>query len=67
MGVLTAYHPNLHADYGRWEAAFAAARVHVQWDPERSLRGAHLAFDSIQVGVSRHVIRCRTRWERRWA
>jgi hypothetical protein len=33
------------------------ARVHVQWDPERSLRGAKLPHRSIQVGLSRHVIR----------
>ena len=34
-----------------------AAEVHVQWDPERSLRGAALDHYSIQVGISRHVIR----------
>ena len=33
------------------------ARVHVQWDPERSLRGQKLPHRSIQVGLSRHVIR----------
>ena len=33
------------------------ARVHVQWDPERSLRGEKLPHRSIQVGLSRHVIR----------
>lgn len=57
MGVLTAYHPGIHADYGTWEQAFADASVHVQWDPERSLRGEHLQHDAIQVGLSRHVIR----------
>ena len=31
--------------------------MHVQWDPERSLRGAGLPYYSIQVGLSRHVIR----------
>lgn len=50
-----------------WEAALAeavvteqdveGARVHVQWDPERSLRGEKLSHRSIQVGLSRHVIR----------
>ena len=30
--------------------------MHVQWDPERSLRGAKLEHRSIQVGVSRHRI-----------
>ncbi|WP_433365483.1 DUF4291 domain-containing protein [Dactylosporangium sp. CA-152071] len=35
----------------------ARARVHVQWDPERSLRGAALNHYSIQVGVGRELIR----------
>ncbi|MGW8526719.1 MULTISPECIES: DUF4291 domain-containing protein [Nocardiopsidaceae] len=38
-------------------AAVARARVHVQWDPERSLRGAALNHYSIQVGVGRGLIR----------
>ncbi|MEV0648128.1 DUF4291 domain-containing protein [Phytomonospora sp. NPDC050363] len=37
--------------------ALARADVHVQWDPERSLRGAPLNFYSIQVGVGRGLIR----------
>ncbi|MBQ0854613.1 DUF4291 domain-containing protein [Streptomyces sp. BH-SS-21] len=37
--------------------ALARATVHVQWDPERSLRGAALNHYSIQVGISRHLIR----------
>jgi hypothetical protein len=39
-----------------WRAAFKNARVHVQWDPERTLRGQPLDSRSIQVGLSRHVI-----------
>ncbi|MFD9074170.1 DUF4291 domain-containing protein [Streptomyces lasiicapitis] len=38
-------------------AAVAQATVHVQWDPERSLRGAALNHYSIQVGIGRHLIR----------
>ena len=38
-------------------AALAQATVHVQWDPERSLHGAALNHYSIQVGISRHLIR----------
>jgi hypothetical protein len=38
-------------------AAIATARVHVQWDPERSLRGAALNYYSIQVGIGRALIR----------
>ncbi|MFE0427366.1 DUF4291 domain-containing protein [Streptomyces sp. NPDC058953] len=37
--------------------ALAAAPVHVQWDPERSLRGAALNHYSIQVGIGRTLIR----------
>ncbi|MCX4967611.1 DUF4291 domain-containing protein [Streptomyces sp. NBC_00654] len=38
-------------------AHVARAAVHVQWDPERSLRGAALNHYSIQVGVGRGLIR----------
>ncbi|MET9922704.1 DUF4291 domain-containing protein [Streptomyces sp. NPDC059605] len=38
-------------------AAVSRAPVHVQWDPERSLRGAALNHYSIQVGVGRGLIR----------
>ncbi|MFE6867919.1 DUF4291 domain-containing protein [Kitasatospora sp. NPDC057692] len=38
-------------------AALARAEVHVQWDPERSPRGAALNHYSIQVGVGRTLIR----------
>lgn len=55
-GVLTGFDPQIHGDRDAWERAFADARVHVQWDPERSLRGAGLEHDSIQVGLSRHII-----------
>jgi hypothetical protein len=34
--------------------------VHVQWDPERSLRGAALNHYSIQVGIGRTLIRAFT-------
>ncbi|MDI1463757.1 DUF4291 family protein [Catellatospora sp. KI3] len=46
-----------HGSASAWEAAFASAAVHVQWDPERSLRGAALNHYSIQVGVGRTLIR----------
>jgi hypothetical protein len=38
-------------------AALARAAVHVQWDPERSLRGTALNRYSIQVGIGRELIR----------
>jgi hypothetical protein len=39
------------------EGSVAGADVHVQWDPERSLRGAALNHYSIQVGIGRGLIR----------
>ncbi len=39
------------------QAALADAAVHVQWDPERSPRGAALNHYSIQVGIGRRLIR----------
>ncbi|YCK37011.1 DUF4291 domain-containing protein [Actinomadura sp. ATCC 39365] len=38
-------------------AAVTRAAVHVQWDPERSSRGAALNHYSIQVGIGRDLIR----------
>lgn len=55
--VLTSYVPGLDRDPEAWEQRFAKARVHVQWDPEYTLRGGKCQHRSIQVGVSRHLIR----------
>ncbi len=57
QGVLTSYELRAHRDQRDWQAQFDRALVHIQWDPERSIRGAGLPHDSIQVGLSRHVIR----------
>lgn len=54
--VLTSYHPGVHPDAAAWSSSFSVAPIHVQWDPERSLRGAKLEHRSIQVGISRHRI-----------
>ena len=56
QAVLTSWDRSVHDTPDTWEAAFAKAKVHVQWDPERSLRGAKLQHRSIQVGISRHLI-----------
>lgn len=55
-GILTGPEPALYPDPDAWSDLFARARVHIQWDPERSLRGAGLEHGSIQVGLSRHII-----------
>jgi hypothetical protein len=56
QAVLTSFTSRVHASVEEWRKNFAAAAVHVQWDPERSLRGKKLDYRSIQVGLSRHVI-----------
>lgn len=57
-GVLTHPVPNIHGSAARWQTLSAAAPVHIQWDPERTLRGASLGHYAIQVGISRHRIDC---------
>jgi hypothetical protein len=56
LGVLTSFEPPAQHSLKEWRDQFESAQVHVQWDPERSLRGADLGVNSIQVGLSRHVI-----------
>lgn len=56
QAVLTAPEPAIHGSAAAWARRFEAARVHVQWDPERTLRGAALNHYSIQVGVGRALI-----------
>ncbi|RYX83053.1 DUF4291 domain-containing protein [bacterium] len=56
LGVLTSYEKGVHSNTTTWREQFEKAPVHVQWDPERSLRGADLNMNSIQVGLGRSVI-----------
>ncbi|MFC5754084.1 DUF4291 domain-containing protein [Actinomadura rugatobispora] len=46
----------IFAGSDEWRARFAEALVHVQWDPERTLRGQKLEARSIQIGLSRHIV-----------
>jgi hypothetical protein len=57
LAVPTSFEPGVFASPDEWAVRFATAPVHLQWDPERTLRGAGLPYSSIQVGLSRHVIR----------
>jgi hypothetical protein len=57
QAVLTGYERGVHLDRADWAQQMKHATVHVQWDPERTLRGGKLDTRSIQVGLSRHVIR----------
>ena len=55
--VLTSFEQRTHRSSDEWRDQFDAARVHVQWDPERSIHGKKLEHRSIQVGIGRQVIR----------
>lgn len=56
MGVLTSPEKRVYPNPEVWRKEFASAWVHVQWDPERSLRGESQNYMSIQIGLSRHII-----------
>ena len=56
LAVLTSFSPSIFRSPAEWEMQFQRALVHLQWDTERSLRGAGLPYFSIQIGLSRHVI-----------
>lgn len=56
LAVLTHPEKSVYRNSEEWRAQFEKAVVHVQWDPERSIRGANLPYDSIQIGLSRHII-----------
>ena len=56
LGVLTSFEAGVHASPTAWRKEFEAAPVHVQWDPERSPRGADVGINSIQVGLGRAII-----------
>lgn len=56
QAVLTHADRRVYRGTDEWRAAFSGARVHVQWDPERQLRGGAMDAKSVQVGLSRHVI-----------
>ena len=56
LGVLTSPERQIHGSGKQWEEKFKQAIVHVQWDTERSPKGAALSYFSIQVGLSRHII-----------
>ncbi|MDU1892954.1 MAG: DUF4291 domain-containing protein [Dysgonomonas sp.] len=54
--VLTHPTERVYADGDQWKEMKESAKVNVQWDPERNLRGGKLDYRSIQVGISRHLI-----------
>ncbi len=56
LGVLTHPDKQIYKSGIDWEKQFKNAKVHIQWDPERSIRGAKLDVRSIQIGISRQLI-----------
>jgi len=56
QGILTHPDKNIYPNGLEWEQKFKNAKVHIQWDPERTLKGAKLQERSIQVGISRFLI-----------
>lgn len=56
LGVLTSPENHIHGSGAKWDQLFNNAKVHVQWDTERSQKGAALMHFSIQVGLSCHII-----------
>lgn len=57
LGTLTSFESLIHQHETNWRNQFEIAKVHVQWDPERTIHGKKLEHRSIQVGLSRHIIR----------
>ena len=57
LGSLTSFEPKTHKHESNWRNQFEQASVHIQWDPERTIHGKKLEHRSIQVGLSRKVIR----------
>ena len=57
LGVLTSFESKTHQHQSKWRSQFDNATVHIQWDPERTINGKKLEHRSIQVGLSRDIIR----------
>jgi len=56
MGVLTDPDKHVYSSGFEWEKQFKEAKVYIQWDPERTLKGGKLQERTIQVGISRYLI-----------
>jgi len=55
-GVLTHPDQKVYKTGKDWADQFKKAKVHIQWDPERNIRGAKLDIRSIQVGIGSTLI-----------
>ncbi len=50
--ALSHYNPGVHTDRDSWKRELREAPARVQWDPERDLRLAPLAYRSLQLGLA---------------
>ncbi|MBQ4822640.1 DUF4291 domain-containing protein [Aquimarina sp. MMG016] len=57
LGVLTDPDKAIYKSGASWNKEFQNAKVHIQWDPERTLKGAKMKIRSIQVGIGRDLIK----------
>lgn len=57
QAVLTHPKHGVYQSGEEWKEEKEKATVNVQWDPERSVKGAKLDYRSIQVGISRQLIK----------
>jgi hypothetical protein len=57
LAVLTSPEATVFRSPDEWTKAFAGAKVHIQWDTERNIRGGALPYYSIQIGIGRDLIR----------
>lgn len=56
LAILTSPEKRVYPNPKIWEEEFENAKVYVQWDPERNIKGNKLEYRSIQVGISRYLI-----------
>jgi hypothetical protein len=56
LATLTSFDRSIFRSPDEWAGQFRMSPVHLQWDTERSLRGAALPYFSIQIGLSRQII-----------
>ncbi len=57
IGVLTDPDKSIYKSGALWNKEFQNAKIHIQWDPERTLKGVKMQVRSIQVGIGRDLIK----------
>jgi len=56
LSVLSSPNKEVYQNTEEWKERFKTAKVRIQWDPERTLRGEKKDERSIQVGIGRELI-----------